>query len=1040
MGLPAVPGRRLTERPAAALDLDPATPEDRAALAADLRSYLRKLLPPRRFPDPEVRAIADRIADYSDHGAFLVAALYADHLLTAAGRGTAGPPCTITEVFDLHVDALAAADPWVRPVLTVLGRARGHGMPLDLLHAAALAHRPPAADRPTPQLADTRRVLTKAAFYLRTTPDTDHRLLYRYFHQALVEHTGPDVDPAVLHHSLLAADGAPVDWRRAQPYLLRHAAEHAVAAGGDALDRLLHDPRFLVHADPDTLGPLLHHATTRLGAEHAHVYRTTVAHDPRRHRVDVRRDLLALDAAGWRRPELSAAFTKALDTGDGPRPTVRWATRQSHPSRLHTLTGHTRTVTAAATATAPDGTPLAVTTGSDHTAMVWNLTTGSRLHTLRGHRHSVEAVVTVAGTDGTPLAVTAGQDGDALVWNLTTGSRLHTLRATDFGFHGVALTSVAALVLPDGARLVVTGGANGLAEVWDLATGERLRTFFGHRATVTTVVTAVLPHGRPLVVTGGEDNSALVWDPTTGDRLHQLVGHHDVVTAAAVSTTSNGTPVVVTTSRDHSAIVWNLRTGETLHRLSALSTFVAAPAGLPVAVTAGGGRDAVVWDLATGTRRHTLTGHTAAVTSAVTTTAPDGTPLAVTTSRDRSAMVWNLRTGERLHVLTSHTDWVGAAAAGATRGGTPLVVTAGRDRNAIVWDLSTGTSLRTRSGHIGEITSIEWTEAGPEPLILTASRDRSAIVWDARTGERRRTLSGHTRAVTSVATTAARDGSLRTVTSAEDHTALVWNPLTGERLNRLAGHDGWISPIAAATAPDGTPFAVTVDYGTPVVRYLDPGSGSQAFWRQSGTPIHALAVTRLPGGRQVLVTAGRNGTASVWDLETFDLRLPLVGHTGDVTALALTEAAGGARLAVTVGDDRTAIVWDLARGTALHRLTGHLAEVLAVAVVPGPRGRPLVVTGSRDRTAVVWDLASGHRLHTLLGHTGRVTAVAGVAGPGDGRAVVTTGFDRTAVLWDLATGRALHRWHLPFEGSVARTAPGGFLLAYGQELAYFSCS
>ncbi|MFJ7126226.1 hypothetical protein, partial [Streptomyces sp. NPDC098101] len=282
--LPAL-RRYLDAHPQSVLDLDPADADDRRALAADLDGYLRGLLRPRDLDARErVRSIARRLADYTDHGAFLVAAVYAEHLRGTPAAEAAEPPCDVTEVFDLHIATLAATDPWIRPVLDVLGRARGQGIPLDLVHAAALAHHPPGANTPRPQLADTRRVLGKAAFYTRTAADTDQRVLYRYFHQVLADHTASRGDPAVFYEALLstvpAGEGGALNWTYAHPYLLRHAADHAAEAGPDAVLRLLRSPAFLGAADLERLLPHVLHRFDGGGPLSA--YAQIVGHGARR--------------------------------------------------------------------------------------------------------------------------------------------------------------------------------------------------------------------------------------------------------------------------------------------------------------------------------------------------------------------------------------------------------------------------------------------------------------------------------------------------------------------------------------------------------------------------------------------------------------------------------------------------------------------------------------------------------------------------------------------------------------------------------------
>lgn len=337
-----------TARPATRLDLDTQHRKDLTEdLTHDLAEYLSDFMYPH-YPQSTTDAIAHKLAHATEHGAFLIAALYADHLLSehAAGRHVpdlqiaTGLPCSITEMFDLHTTTLARANPWIRPVLAALGQARGHGMPLDLIHAVALAHAPlELRERPLPlTLQDTRDALTMAAFYLRTSLDIDQRVLYRYFHQALVEHTASATDPVTTLEALLdtvpAADERGVRrWELAHLYLRRHAATHAAAAGPGALDPLQEDHMFLLYADPDHLTANLHHASSSQAVQRGRMYRTTVAHHGRRHSLAARRSFLALDAAVWHDSHLARTLTTTPSTTrsspplpNGPPGTVRPST------------------------------------------------------------------------------------------------------------------------------------------------------------------------------------------------------------------------------------------------------------------------------------------------------------------------------------------------------------------------------------------------------------------------------------------------------------------------------------------------------------------------------------------------------------------------------------------------------------------------------------------------------------------------------------------------------------------------------------------
>ncbi|WP_344440846.1 WD40 repeat domain-containing protein [Kitasatospora nipponensis] len=1031
----------LDRYPAAELDLDPSTADDRRTLADDLDTYLRKLLLPRsRFPRTQVRHIAERLAQYSDHGAFLVAALYADHLRTTPARAPAGPPCTVTEVFDLHVDGLAATEPWIRPVLEVLGRARGQGMPLDLVHHAALAHRPPDPGHPAPQLRDTRRVLTKAAFYLRTSPDSDHRLLYRYFHQSLTEHIRDQSDPAAIHRALIGAaphtpDGAP-DWEQAQPYLLRHAADHAREADDGALDHLLEDPRFLVHAEPDTLTPHLLFAGSDKAVLHARVYRTTAAHDPERLRSRVRRDFLALDAASWQAPELARALSRTSLEGQPAAVLPLWAThRISHPTLLHTLTDDTGEARYVVTATFSDGTPIAVTL-SDRTAVVWDLATGARLHTLAGHSAWVDAVATAVLPEGTPIAVTCGADATAVVWDLVTGAALHSLT----GHTGTA-RSVTTGVLFDGTPIAVTL-SDRIAVVWDLATGARLHTLAGHSAWVDAVATAVLPEGTPIAVTCGADATVIVWDLVTGAALHSLTDCRVRMNAVATAVLPDGTAVAVATSddltgTDVTAAVWDLTTGSRLHtlagharRLNGVITAV-LPDGTAVAVTLGD-RTAVVWDLTTGTELHTLAGHTDSVYAAATTILADGLPIVLTSSADATAMAWDLTTGNHLQTLTGHTGHIQHVAVAVVPNGAPLAVTSDTG-TAIVWNLSA--LLHPLSGHSADVLSVT---AGAlrdgTSVAVTAGADRTVVVRDLTTGSRLHTITGPAESVSAVATANLPDGTPLAITLTR-HAAIVWNLTTGTRLHTLTGNTRRKFAVATGRLPDGTAIILTAG-----------NEGASVWDLTTGTRLHtleghslwaeAVAVTALPDGTPLAVTAGYE-EAVVWNLATGTRLYGLTGHGTWVEVVATAALPDGTPLAVTIGNGE-ALIWDLSAGTRRHSLTGLTTWPEDVATAALPDGTPLAVIVSEGPTADVWDLTTGARRHTLRGHAERVNAVTATSLCDGTPLAVTTGADRAVLVWDLTTGAEVARFHLPHPGTSAWATPSGCLLGYGCETAYLS--
>jgi WD40 repeat protein len=106
------------------------------------------------------------------------------------------------------------------------------------------------------------------------------------------------------------------------------------------------------------------------------------------------------------------------------------------------------------------------------------------------------------------------------------------------------------------------------------------------------------------------------------------------------------------------------------------------------------------------------------------------------------------------------------------------------------------------------------------------------------------------------------------------------------------------------------------------------------------------------------------------------------------------------RRVVSASRDRTLRVWDLESGQRVRTLEGHTGYVMAVAITPDGRR---AVSASSDQTLRLWDLESGQSLHPLEGHTGEVS---GVAITPDGRRAVSASVDKTLRVWDWRAAKA----------------------------------
>jgi WD40 repeat protein len=174
-----------------------------------------------------------------------------------------------------------------------------------------------------------------------------------------------------------------------------------------------------------------------------------------------------------------------------------------------------------------------------------------------------------------------------------------------------------------------------------------------------------------------------------------------------------------------------------------------------------------------------------------------------------------------------------------------------------------------------------------------------------------------------------------------------------------------------------------------------------------------MAVAFSPDGKQ-LASAGADGQALLWDVETGEILLALQVHPVGIGVTRVAFSPDGTRLAAASDsderDDGGALVsaWDLASGEVLYTVTGLPNRALALAFSPDGTKLPKL-----------WDLATGQELATFPGHTSTVN---GLAFSPDGSRLASSSIDGTTRVYAvdveeliaLAQSR-LTRWWTPEE-------------------------
>ena len=116
---------------------------------------------------------------------------------------------------------------------------------------------------------------------------------------------------------------------------------------------------------------------------------------------------------------------------------------------------------------------------------------------------------------------------------------------------------------------------------------------------------------------------------------------------------------------------------------------------------------------------------------------------------------------------------------------------------------------------------------------------------------------------------------------------------------------------------------------------------------------------------KTLLSASKDKTARLWDLETGKCLVVFAGHAMCVLACAFMEK----NKVATASQDATLRIWDKHTGQCLVVLQPDALPVLCCAFAPDKK---VAVTGSSEGSVNMFDCQSAVYIRTLRGHTGAV--------------------------------------------------------------------
>ncbi|MEU6555041.1 trypsin-like peptidase domain-containing protein, partial [Streptomyces sp. NPDC046915] len=310
-----------------------------------------------------------------------------------------------------HIEGVPAA-----ALMTALAYAEAPGMPVSLWQAtiAALGH-----SAPTTEGLKAFARSSAANFLVETSTSDLPAPVYRLFHQALndalVRHRDPVADEKAITRALLRT-GREAGWEHAPAYLLRSLPDHAQR--GHAVDDLLADDTYPLHADLRRLIPAAAAATTRPAIQRARLLRIT----PR-----------AIDAPPTERAALYSVNEALYGLGSTYSDPayrapyrVRWAATR-HGIEETVLEGHTDLVDGLCAVGSADGRTLLASASLDRTVRLWDPATGTEERVLAGHSGPVLALCAVGLADGRTLLASASLDRTVRLWDPATGTEERVL-------------------------------------------------------------------------------------------------------------------------------------------------------------------------------------------------------------------------------------------------------------------------------------------------------------------------------------------------------------------------------------------------------------------------------------------------------------------------------------------------------------------------------------------------------------------------------------------------------------------------------------
>lgn len=423
---------------------------------------------------------------------------------------------------------------------------------------------------------------------------------------------------------------------------------------------------------------------------------------------------------------------------------------------------------------------------------------------------------------------------------------------------------------------------------------------------------------------------------------------------------------------------------------------------------------------------------------------PDGKTLATGGwSREGAIQLWNIDTATQVSIMGKGIGSVGMLAF-SEDGKTLASVGSSQGLRFHVWDVDTGLEVSHFKGQQNNF-NFDVLAISPNHRFFTGAGGKKVFLWDTETQTLKHTIKGD------------NDSASALVFSPDSKTLIIgsttirlWDVETGNQMSRLDGHTRKVDVLTFS--PDGKTLASGDAAGE--IRLWNIGAGGDQLTLPrllgnitgKGKPIvdnpalteHKRSIEALAFNVEgtTLVSASRDTTIRLWDVDTRSPDLMIEGHTEAIKALGFlkdgkTLANGSSDCTLRLWDPETQAqqlipikhqwsaldfavsqdgktvaigsvgnsvrLWHADTGDVIATFkTTHKGNINAVTFSADDK---MLASGSRGGTVELWDVQNQQRITTLRGHTDEIRVLA--FSP-DGKTVATAAKGETIiVLWDV---------------------------------------